>query len=140
MPTEPLAEMLDGFVNRWRSTRPSTAGRFAQRQQRTEVAFVSPIEYLSEETRRHDPDGRGVSAGTIERIRGRRSRTTGLSTADALVAALDRPEAWHDGTLEIHPNPCASPSEQAACCGGAVTMTGSLDPVFWAQLSACVSA
>lgn len=138
MTTEPLAEMLDGFVNRWRSTRPSTAGRFAARQQRTEVAFVSPIDWLAEESRRHDPDGRGVSPGTIERIRGRRSRTTGLRAADALVAALGCPEVFHDGTLEIRPNPCASPSEQAACCGGAVSMTGALDPVFWAQLSSCV--
>jgi hypothetical protein len=134
-----LADLLNGFASRWRTSRPATAGRFAPSRQRTEVPFMGPVDWLVQETRHADPDMVGVSPGTIERIMGKRSKTTELRTADALVSAIGCPEAWHDGTLEIQPNPCASPREQAACCGAsAATLTGALSPDFWSQLSACV--
>lgn len=139
--TEPLADLLSGFAVRWRTHRPATAGRFAPRQQRTEVPFLGPVDWLAAETRRNDPAGRGVSPGTIERIIGKRSRVTELRTADALVSAIGCPEAFHDGTLEIAPNPSASPRERAACCSGsATTLTGGLSEVFWDQLASCVRA
>lgn len=118
--TEPLADLLTGFVSRWRVHRPATAGQFTSTERGSAVSAVGPVAWLEQETRQHDPDRRGVPAGTIERIMGRRSPTTELRTADALVSAIGCPEAFHDGTLEIRPNPCATPRERAACCGGSL--------------------
>lgn len=118
--TDPLAGLIHGFVARWRATRPATSGQFVSEQRGQSVSALRPVDWLEQETRRLDLDGRGVPVGTIERIMGRRSPTTELRTADALVSAIGCPEAFHDGTLEIAPNPCASAREQAACCGGSL--------------------
>lgn len=141
VPTEPLADLLNGFASRWRRQRPVTAGQFAQRQQRTEVTFVGPVDWLSAETQRLAVEGgHPVSAEAITRILRRRSRVTELRTADALVAALGCPEVFHDGTLEIQPNPLASSRERAACCGSGASdsLTGCMTPGFWDSLAAYV--
>lgn len=77
--------------------------------------------WLAEATRRQDPLGVGIPEATIENVVSARFRTTELRIADALVAAIGRPEAFHDGTLEVRPNPTASREARAACCGGSLT-------------------
>lgn len=130
--------LLAGWVARWRASRPPTGGQFTT-EQRSDVSCVGPIDWLATESRRHDPDGRGVSPSTIDRIISRRAaRVTELRTADALVSAMGCPEAFHDGTLEIRRNPLASSAAQAACCGSAPETGSMISDGFWESLAACV--
>lgn len=122
--TAPLAALVRGFVTSWNRQRPQTANRYGE-----EPGSVTPIgayEYLAAETRRADLLGRGVPEPTIENIVRELRPTTPLSVADALVTAIDRPEAFYDGTLEIRPNPGASKQARAACCTGSSPPPASL--------------
>ncbi len=65
-----------------------------------------------------------VPAAAIYRVLSAKSCTTELRIADALVAAIDLPEAFHNGTLPIQPNPAASAAARAACCGSSLTGSG----------------
>lgn len=76
---------------------------------------MGAVAWLVQETRRRSPPG--IPEATIEGVIGRRHRTTELRIADALVAAIDAPQAWHDGTLKVRPNPRATPERRASCCG-----------------------
>lgn len=117
METEPLAQLLQGFVADWNRQRPSAdqrAGRrFARPDSGESVALVGAVAWLSQETR--------LPEETISTVARARNRTTELYIADALVAALGRPEVFHDGTLEIRPNPLAPRAARASCCGGSLT-------------------
>lgn len=112
----PLAGLLLPFIDRWTQSRPATAGRFATGGNR-EQQPVTATGWLSAET--------GVSERTIQNIVKRDkdtgeskplARTTELRIADALVAAVGRPEAFYDGTLEVRENPLADAQSRAACC------------------------
>lgn len=120
--TEPLAIALGGFV-RERNRRAVGGGRFAGRGTRTEVPVVGAYEWLEQETRHHDPSGRGVTRKTIKRIVSGGSTVTELKVADLLVAAIGRPDLLYDGTLEVFANPRASRSARDACCGGSQSPT-----------------
>lgn len=124
--SEPLARVVTGFVSDWKRGRPSVGGQFGASQvRRVDVESTSALDWLSEAT--------GIPRGTIENltVRGRdgklgRSRTTELRIADPIVAALGRPELFHDGTLEVKPNPHAKAKYRKACCGG--SLTGTVEP------------
>jgi hypothetical protein len=109
--------MLREFVSGWNRDRPGrTSGQFSAEVRG--VALVGAVEWLVSET--------GLREGTIERVLYARSATTELWMADALTQAIDRPFAFHDGTLEIRPNPQAPRAARASCCGG--SLTGALEP------------
>jgi hypothetical protein len=74
------------------------------------AAFVGAVSWLAAET--------GLPRETVAAVVQRRSRTTALSVADRLVAAIGRPDAFHDGTLPVRPNPLAPRSVRTTCCGG----------------------
>lgn len=113
--------MVRAFVAGWNLTRPpAEGGRFAQAGTRT-VAFVGAVAWLEQES--------GVPSGTIQNLLGAagpRNQTTELRIADALTAAIGRPDVLTDGeyptneggTLVIRPNPIAPKASRAACCGG----------------------
>jgi hypothetical protein len=103
----PLSSILGDFVEEWKRTRPADT-RFS----RNEIPVVSPIEYLSLET--------GIPERTIKNVVKGAYRTTELRIADALVAAIGRPEVFHDGTLSPFENPLADKETKARgeCCGG----------------------
>lgn len=68
----------------------------------------------------------GVPLTQIENIRRKRKPVTELRFADPIVMALERPEAFHDGTLRIRPNPTASRAARAGCCGGSTPSAAEL--------------
>lgn len=125
--TSPLAQVIAGFVSDWNLAR----GRPDRSHRRFGlIASVSPPEedvalgalrWLSDETHRR---GFAVPVKTIQNIArlgpdGRpspRNRTTELRIADALVAVIERPDLFHNGTLTIRPNPLASREARASCC------------------------
>lgn len=123
VPTEPLAEMLRGFVSSW--DREPMGGRFAGKRKEPEVKTTGAVRWLAEES--------GVKEDTIWNVVSARSRTTTLSIADALVTAIGRPDVLADGvhptnaggTLEIRANPHATAEARARCCGGSLTGSGS---------------
>lgn len=122
VPTEPLAHALGGFMRERNRLVGSGTGRFGHRaapaKQEAPVPLVGAYEWLEAETRLHDPDGRGVSRKTIKRIVGGQTTITDYRIADMLVAAIGRPELFHDGTLEVFENPHASrDSPRDICCG-----------------------
>lgn len=108
---EPLRRMVTTFVQSWNRERPPTGGQFAENRRRASVVHVSAVEWLSTSS--------GVPRGTIEKI----ARPTAQSAvvpydvADSLAAALGRPEAMYDGTLE------RTSRSAAACCSGSQTAT-----------------
>jgi hypothetical protein len=110
----PLAAMIASFVARW--GRESTGGRFTAAGAKT-VSNVGAIAWLVSES--------GVAQNTIQNVAACRYRTVELRTADALVTALGQPEAFHDGTLTVRPNPIASREARASCCAGATTRAAS---------------
>lgn len=94
---EPVAGMLNLFVDRWERTRPKSTGHRSGRPA-DEVTNVRALEWLSENS--------GVSEWTIKKVMTGDRETVDLGVADALVAAVGRPEAFYDGTLHV------------SCCGG----------------------
>ena len=105
VPTEPLATLVRSFLERWNRDRPQTAGQFGD-----EVTPVRGVAWLA--------SCADVPEATIQNIIDRRYRMTEFRTADRLIAALDVPQAWCDGTIQVFPNPSASASARAECCGG----------------------
>lgn len=120
--TEPLAYLLRGFVTSWNRRHEPTTGRFGD--SRARVRQVTAVEWLETETARHRQP---VPRATIQNIVSARYRTTALHVADALVTAIDCPQAWHDGTLIVKPNPAAPKALRASCCGG-LNGSGSFQP------------
>jgi hypothetical protein len=122
--SEPLRGMLNEFVDRWNLTRTATRTGTSFRSAVDRVAApttadvraraqLGALAWLSQQT--------GVPVSTIQNIaRPRRPkyRTTELRVADPLVAAMNRPEAFQDRTLEVTPNPRAPANVRARCCGG----------------------
>lgn len=112
--SEPLAELVTGFVSSWSRSRPACSSRFAGRKGRVgSAAPMSALDWLEAETK--------ISRGTISNLIGRpRNRTTELRVADALVAAIGRPEVFHDNTLTIRQNPYVNVKNRS-CCSGSLT-------------------
>lgn len=113
---------MQGWVDRWDSTHdPSsgTTGRGGDQDVRAVTILSERTGLLAELA----GGGVPVPKKTIENVLAGRSRHTELRIADALVAAVEQPEAFHDGTLRILPNPNAAPAVRATCCGGS-SLTG----------------
>lgn len=121
--TGPLAELLSHFVAGFQA--PQFSGAGARRSTST-AQSVGAARWLSEATARRGSSV--VPAETIQNIIRRgpdgrpapRYKTTELRVADALVMAINRPLAFHDGTLRVRPNPRAPRALRAQCCTGAI--------------------
>jgi hypothetical protein len=88
---------------------------------------VGAVTILHERTRQVDPRERGVSKRQIRAMLSQRAGAyTELRTADLIVAAVERPDAFHDGSLPVVPNPAASAPARASCCSG--SLTGAVSP------------
>ena len=111
--------MVRAFVQDWNRTRPPDTGRFTGNGEIRTGDYLGAVTWLAAETRRL---GAPLSRDRIESVMKGTTRTTELRVADAIVQAIDRPFAFHDGTLEIQPNPRAKAAAQAQCCGGAGVM------------------
>lgn len=109
VPTDPLADLVRGFLHSWNRERPSNHGQFSEGPTQEEVTFVGGTEWLVMEA--------GVSRDKIQSITQRRQPVTELHIADALVGAIGRPEVFHDGTLQVMPNPRAARAARDSCCG-----------------------
>lgn len=110
-------------MDRWDSTHDPSSGTTGRGGDQT----VGAVRILSERTAllaEQVPEGLPVPTKTIENVLAGRHRLTELRIADALVAAVEQPEAFHDGTLRILPNPNAAPAVRASCCGS--SLNGSL--------------
>lgn len=119
---QPLAEMLQSFVMNWERTRPCTTGQFSS-SGRADVSAIGAISWLHQET--------GLPKRTIQRLAAGQRKTTELRVADALVNALGLEHEFSEltGSLQVMPNPRASASARAACCGipgDSGSLTGSL--------------
>lgn len=90
--------------------------------------LASGAEALSEKTR--ELGGTYVPLGTIHKVLRAEYPRTELRVADSLVAAIERPDAFHDGTLNIYPNPKATLAARSACCSGSDldSLTGTASP------------
>jgi hypothetical protein len=125
VPTAPVAAMLREFVTGWLRERPSARGQRGLDANRD--LAMGPFEVLEQRS--------GVPADEIRKIRNASAKTIELRVADALVAAVDRPEAFHTETRGrvrergedrtfpplnelIRGNPLAPPERRALCCGG----------------------
>ena len=115
--TPPLAAELQTFVTRWRETRPTTTGQFAGTE-RCDCSPIGAVSWLAMET--------GLPKRTIQRIVAGTRKTTELHVAEALVNALEQPQWFHDGTLNIRPNPRARAAERACCGHQGDTLLGAL--------------
>ena len=114
--TGPLREIIRTFVTDWSRTRTSDGGRFTEARGASaaaarwsgepaaptthDVSQLRPFEFLAAES--------GVPEWRIEKIAKARHPTTELRVADALVTVIGCPEVFHDGTLEVRPNPRAA--------------------------------
>lgn len=132
VPTTQLSAVVLGWVKRWERDHPDLASSDSGRQgsRRNSMGHlrgnqaVAALTILEERTRLIDPEEVGIPRPTLESIVVGRWRTTELRTADMLVAAIEEPHVFHDGTLTVIPNPNASREARDACCGG--SMNGSL--------------
>lgn len=89
--TDPLRDMLLRFVADWNQDGRSSRGAPSLC---ASARPLSAIEYISSEA--------GVGASTVAHMIGPTpSPTTLLATADAIVTAIGRSEAFYDGTLEV---------------------------------------
>lgn len=79
-------------------------------------AALSGVAALSQETLRIG-HGEGVHPDKIRAILRVRHASTELRTADLLVTAIERPEAFYDGSLTVS---ARSRAHQAECCGGSL--------------------
>lgn len=106
--TAPLAAVIVEFASRFRRDRPG----------------VDPYDYIAETTLRPSI-GYPVHREVIRNIVGERKSLTELREADAIVAAIGRPEVFSDDpvepTLQVVENPRASRAARARCCGGSLT-------------------
>lgn len=97
--TAQLGVLLRSFVGHHG---PAAAGQFAQGGDDARVeAQVSALAWLEAET--------GICEGHLEVLMRDppRYRTTELWIADRIVTAIERPEAFHDGSLRVHGNTLA---------------------------------
>lgn len=124
--THQLAAVLDGFVRRWNRDRPPTAGKFAPNQTRTEVTTVTAYEWLAQETRLPE---RTIEQIARSRTRKNAPRLTELRVADALLTAIDCPEALHDGTLPVFENPLARPDARGEQQRVSQSLAGAVEPL-----------
>lgn len=110
----PLAQLLQTFVRNWERTRPGTYGQFSSNG-RCEVSAMSAVGWLVQET--------GLPRRTVQRVIKGQRRTTELRVADVLVNAIGAEHEFSEltGSLRVMPNPRASTSARAQCCGGSVT-------------------
>ena len=106
VPTDPLADLVRGFLAAWSRDRPANHGRFSDDQA---VTFVGGEEWLAAES--------GLPRDKIQSVRQRRQPQTELYVADALTAAIGRPDVLC--ALPVSPNPKASRAARESCCGGA---------------------
>lgn len=105
VPVEDLAPLLEQFCAEWRSERNPDKDRctfgFAEPGKgwrRGNTAMVcGPVDWLSEKS--------GVNERHINRLKARDANFVTLPVADALVSAMDMPNAWYDGRLRLMPNP-----------------------------------
>ena len=110
--------MVRSFVSEWNRTRPQDTGRFTEGGGSRSGGYLGAVAWLEMETSRM---GAPVSRDRIQSVMKMETRTTELRHADPLVQAIGHPFAFHDGTLQIRPNPRATARARAACCGGALT-------------------
>jgi hypothetical protein len=110
----PLAALLRAFVDDWHVTRPPNSGQFTGNGNGGPVP-VPALAWLAAEAR--------LPVSRVETLVRGRSRTVDLDDADRLVTALGFPHAFHDGTFEVRPNPCAPAKVRARCCGGSLART-----------------
>lgn len=110
VPTEALSDLLGEYVSSWNQRRPPTP--FPQ-MRNTPRDTLTAVESLTASS--------GLTASQIDGIRRKRTRYTELRVADPLVAAMNRPEAFYDGSLPVIANPKASASTRAS-------LTGALQP------------
>lgn len=117
--TDGLAVVVEAFVASY-GTRRGCGG--------TEDVRLNALAALAERTRMQDPFGVGIPRQTVRNVAQRRYQTVELRTADAIVAAAGHPNAFHDGTLTVRPNPRAKRGQQATCCGSPApsSLNGSL--------------
>lgn len=88
--TVPLAAILEDYVTRYRSIRPSLRGR--RGASLSDVEPVGPYELLSAMT--------GLPEGTLRKMRNpNRYPSTEYRVADALVAAVGCPQAFHSSFI-----------------------------------------
>lgn len=126
--TDSLSNLLHDFVSTWeRSRGRQTGGTFATGNQRQEIVPIGPLSWLETES--------GISRHQIGNIVRRdkegnrlppRTRFTELRVADSLVAAVGRPDAFYDGTLDVIENPHASQATRASEAQQSLTGDGSL--------------
>lgn len=103
----PIVELVRGFVADWNATRPPEPPEGNRRPSSTSpergtavpLLFFGAVVWLAQET--------GIPKSTIQKISQGRMRVVGLSVADRIAQALDRPELLWDGTLVVQPNPQA---------------------------------
>lgn len=112
--TEPLSGLVCVFVDNWHRQRPPDGGRFGAGGERAEATTMSAIEWLEERTLLPRKTIKSVAARdpATGKPRGRRA-TTDLRVADALVAAIDQPQVFYDGTLRVIDRDEA----RRGCCG-----------------------
>lgn len=106
-----LAAVLEEFVIEFGTRRGTSAGPSQQE------VVTGAVEVLVRRTQDADLEGIGVSEKTIRSVLRGSYRTTELRTADALVTAARRTNAFHDGSLVIIPNPRAAAAVRGSCCG-----------------------
>jgi hypothetical protein len=141
VPTAALAGVVREWVDRWDRDHPDLIGSStsvaghriggggSERRrnalgQLSGNGAVGAVTILHERTAQVDYYERGVPKKAIrDMLAGRTGGLTELRTADLLVSAIERPDAFQDGTLPVVPNPAASASARADCCGGSLTGT-----------------
>lgn len=113
-------------MRRWQRDRPETTARLAgTAASQSDTTPLTAYEYLEVQTAR-DGSPVGIPRHYIEGIvrsldPDRKVRVAGhveLAVADRLLAAIGRPDAFHDGAVTVVENPYASRESRATCCGG----------------------
>lgn len=92
--TVELARLLHGYIEKWRSERPSTRGRFTSGERGSDCDPLGAYEALAFHT--------GVPEGVIRKLdSARRPPVVPYDTADRLVQIIGEPVMFYDGTLTI---------------------------------------
>lgn len=106
-----------GQANLGRLTRRDASGHFIGPSENAE----SGVAALASLTERSAQGRDRVHPDKIRKVLRVAHRTTELRTADMLVAAIRRPEAFYDGTLTVSQNPLADRRTRASCrCGSSL--------------------
>lgn len=101
----------------------AAGGKFAAGSSRGSVSAIEALHERTVEIAARVPAAglQPVQPATIRKVMNATYRTTELRIADMLVTAIERPDAFHDGTLTVRPNPQADPRTRLSCCGGSLT-------------------